>query len=68
MSVYKREDRGNHWHYRRVVTLPDGTKQRIQGKAHKRLRFRPRDQHAGAAKGTTRMTSVPAVIGKKKGE
>ena len=33
MPVYKREDRGNHWCYRRVVTLPNGTKQRIQGKS-----------------------------------
>lgn len=33
MSAHRREDRGNHWHYRRVVTMPDGTKQRIGGKA-----------------------------------
>jgi integrase len=33
MSVYKREDRGNWWHYRCRVRLPDGRKVRLRGKA-----------------------------------
>ncbi len=33
MSAYRRKDRGNRWHYRRVVQLPDGSKKRIRGPA-----------------------------------
>src|SRR5579859_7571517 len=33
MAAYRRPDRDNHWYYRRWVTLPDGTRVRIAGKA-----------------------------------
>lgn len=33
MTAYRREDRGNRWHCRRVVQLPDGSRKRIRGPA-----------------------------------
>ncbi len=33
MTAYRRKQRDNHWHYRRVVLLRDGSKQRVSGKA-----------------------------------